>query len=193
MKEQDYEQLTLFQADSHANRLVRPGSREARTTTVTSGRRCLELYHQSGPLGLLVKMCLESSIWRSTRCYLTWKTSATPAKRCLFRLVPSMPRTEETVSQSWPTPTAMDAKGLDQNLRKDATSRRSVLLSQLVAMYATPPARDFKSPDMNENSKRPSKKTELPSQIGGLLNPEWVEWLMGFPIGWTELDASETP
>ena len=26
----------------------------------------------------------------------------------------------------------------------------------------------------------------------GLLNPEWVEWLMGFPIGWTDCDASET-
>ena len=26
----------------------------------------------------------------------------------------------------------------------------------------------------------------------GPLNPEWEEWLMGYPIGWTELDASET-
>lgn len=26
----------------------------------------------------------------------------------------------------------------------------------------------------------------------GLMNPEWIEWLMGYPIGWTELDASET-
>ena len=27
----------------------------------------------------------------------------------------------------------------------------------------------------------------------GLMNPAWIEWLMGFPIGWTELNASETP
>lgn len=27
----------------------------------------------------------------------------------------------------------------------------------------------------------------------GYLNPAWVEWLMGFPIGWTDLNASETP
>lgn len=26
----------------------------------------------------------------------------------------------------------------------------------------------------------------------GYLNPEWVEWLTGFPIGWSELNASET-
>ncbi len=27
---------------------------------------------------------------------------------------------------------------------------------------------------------------------GGKLNPEWVEWLMGWPIGWTALDAQAT-
>lgn len=26
----------------------------------------------------------------------------------------------------------------------------------------------------------------------GPMNPEWVEWLMGYPIGWTELNVSET-
>ena len=26
----------------------------------------------------------------------------------------------------------------------------------------------------------------------GYLNPNWIEWLMGYPIGWTELNASET-
>jgi hypothetical protein len=28
---------------------------------------------------------------------------------------------------------------------------------------------------------------------GGQLNPEWVEWLMGYPIGWTALEPSATP
>lgn len=27
----------------------------------------------------------------------------------------------------------------------------------------------------------------------GSLNPTWVEWLMGFPLGWTDLGASEMP
>jgi hypothetical protein len=26
----------------------------------------------------------------------------------------------------------------------------------------------------------------------GRLNPMWVEWLMGYPIGWTDLNVSET-
>jgi len=27
----------------------------------------------------------------------------------------------------------------------------------------------------------------------GSLNPAWVEWLMGYPIGWTDLEDSEMP
>lgn len=27
--------------------------------------------------------------------------------------------------------------------------------------------------------------------VSGQLNPPWVEWLMGFPIGWTDLEPSE--
>jgi DNA (cytosine-5)-methyltransferase 1 len=27
----------------------------------------------------------------------------------------------------------------------------------------------------------------------GQMNPQWVEWLMGYPIGWTDCEDSETP
>ena len=27
----------------------------------------------------------------------------------------------------------------------------------------------------------------------GALNPPWVEWLMGFPIGWTDCEPAATP
>ena len=29
--------------------------------------------------------------------------------------------------------------------------------------------------------------------VSGQLNPTWVEWLMGFPCGWTDCEPSETP
>jgi hypothetical protein len=35
--------------------------------------------------------------------------------------------------------------------------------------------------------------TDNQQKTGGHLNPQWVEWLMGFPIGWTDLNNSETP
>ena len=221
MNGQDYAQLTLFPAGSPASHSVLPGSSEARKMTVTSGRRCLELYRNSGPLGSLVRMCLGLSIWRSTRCYLTWKLSATPSRRLLFRLQASMPRTDANelplwptprandgekrgnVSSDprnelpgavrfWPTPTVMDSKGLDTHLRKDCTSTRSVLLSQKVAMFATPQHRGFRT-GQKSRWENPERSRNLNDQIGGQLNPTWVEWLMGFPIGWTDLNASETP
>jgi hypothetical protein len=40
----------------------------------------------------------------STDCLLTWKESATPASRRLFRLVPSTRPTDETAFGLWPTP-----------------------------------------------------------------------------------------
>ena len=30
-------------------------------------------------------------------------------------------------------------------------------------------------------------------QQNGSLNPQWVEWLMGYPVGWTDLQDSATP
>jgi hypothetical protein len=53
-------------------------------------------------------------------------------------------------------------------------------------MFPTPTANDAK------NNAAPSQRTEngrnsdaLNVVVGGSLNPDWVEWLMGFPFGWT--------
>lgn len=32
----------------------------------------------------------------------------------------------------------------------------------------------------------------LNAEVGGQLNPRWVEWLMGWPIGWTSLEPLAT-
>ena len=205
--------------------------------TVTSGRKCSESYVKSGPLGCLVRTCLESSIWHSTRCLLTWKTKATKAKRSLFQLAALTPRTEETGSLFWPTPTstgaalsggtgnyktllAMERRGLisEEERRSFANGNggktNPALLEWLMGyeqkfteLIPTPRASDANGAAMNswysqtvqverERGKYHGKLNELvqvtPLGRLGPLNPEWVEWLMGFPIGWTELDASET-
>ena len=53
-------------------------------------------------------------------------------------------------------------------------------------MYATPQARDYRSGQI-ERWEDNARSRNLNDQYGGQLNPTWVEWLMGFPIGWTEL------
>ena len=65
--------------------------------------------------------------------------------------------------------------------------------------YPTPAARDWKDTGDIKNWKSLDKyQTSLPkevakeSEVTGQLNPTWVEWLMGFPLGWTDLKDSET-
>ena len=95
----------LLPLDGHASLSVTRGSAEARTITVISGQRCSELLTLSGRSFSLARMCLESLAWNSTRCFLTWKASATPAKRLIFRLVESEPSTSD-IGFGWlPTPT----------------------------------------------------------------------------------------
>jgi hypothetical protein len=36
------------------------------------------------------------------------------------------------------------------------------------------------------------QQTVADPKTGGQLNPMWVEWLMGYPKGWTDLKPSET-
>lgn len=49
-------------------------------------------------------------------------------------------------------------------------------------MFTTPRASD--SVGTNGGGNCASLRTD----IGGQLNPDWVDWLMGFPVGWTNID-----
>ena len=192
-----YEQLTLFPAASPASRSPSPGSDEAREMTVTSGLRCCELLRSSGPAGCLVKMLLASSIWRSTRCFLTWKPSATPGGRSLFLLRPSTPRTGGTDAPSWPTPTAADTyTGRMKSTQQKAGSMHSLNLAAAINMWPTPTTgaglcggsgnyRQLKDLEARGQITEEERRS-MAAGNGGQLNPDWVEWLMGFPPGWTE-------
>ena len=185
MSEQGCEQLTLFQEDSRASRFPPPGSDEARRMTAIYGRKCLESYPTYGHVGLLEKMLLESSIWRSTRCWLTWRIKATKQGRLYCQLVASMPRIDDTESPYWPTPTTQDSRD-GSKMRKEAKGRHAMSLNNAVAMWPTPNASSGTGPG-HPDSKQGAEN--LQTVVGGTLNPTWVEWLMGFPIGWTDLDA----
>jgi len=52
--------------------------------------------------------------------------------------------------------------------------------------FATPQARDFRT-GSTDRWDNPERSRNLNDQIGGQLNPTWVEWLMGWLLGWTEL------
>jgi site-specific DNA-cytosine methylase len=53
-------------------------------------------------------------------------------------------------------------------------------------LWPTPCARD--SRDCGAPAEASRNTPSLAHQPGGQLNPTWVEWLMGYPLGWTELE-----
>lgn len=123
----------------HASPFPLPAGERVRRTAVTSGLTCSVPFTRSGPVGLLVRTLVASSRWYSPARRLTWDVSPLcserislytvsgrntssrpsavilsvkdiPSSRCLFRLVPSVPRTEGTVCGLLPTPIASDFK-----------------------------------------------------------------------------------
>ena len=67
-------------------------------------------------------------------------------------------------------------------------------------MYPTPTARDWKDTMSQEKAIAQMKKRDSPgiglivaAQNGGKLNPQFVEWLMNYPTGWTELNVLVMP
>ena len=106
---------------------------------------------------------------------------------------------------NFPTPTKSDVfVGQLKSKQRTKKSKHSVSLSQAVTthkdLYPTPQASAYKgvgplgSKSHNHRLKRKYLDAVIQEkeQTTGRLNPQWVEWLMGYPIGWTELKDSET-
>jgi hypothetical protein len=95
------------------------------------------------------------------------------------------PRTDEIESGLWlGTPTATMTE------RSEAFRRNShPTPADFVRMWPTPTAQDSKNNGAPSQMVRNSKP--LNAEVGGSLNPMWVEWLMGWPLGWTDLKPLE--
>jgi hypothetical protein len=62
-------------------------------------------------------------------------------------------------------------------------------------LWRTPTSRDWKG--MSAKSWRERLKGDLtptlPDQLGGTPNPDWIDWLMGFPVGWSSKSKDLKP
>ena len=91
----------------------------------------------------------------------------------------------------WPTPTATERSGINPKTGKGAG------LSKTVQMWPTPTTRDHKGGYLGGRMRNGKvsmdtldvavQYTDNQQKNGGQLNPQWVEWLMGYPEGWTDL------
>ena len=89
--------------------------------------------------------------------------------------------------ETWPTPCATDYKGSGQTGqlrdRLDYAAERGATKSKT---YNWPTPRILKKNTTIEEAR------QMGAGNGGQLNPTWVEWLMGWPLGWTDLKPLET-
>ncbi len=94
----------------------------------------------------------------------------------------------EEVKRLWPTPKSQNARGPGEHGNGGMDLQTAVARMPFAALWLTPDAQMAKHGEPTEweiENRGPDYK--LHCQVGGALNPMWVEWLMGFPEGWTDL------
>lgn len=91
--------------------------------------------------------------------------------------------------EQWPTPLAADAQRSGSRARPGTKGHPGVTLNEKVRADpgSTPP--DGASGDAPDGRSSSDSSTD---ESSGQLNPTWVEWLMGFRLGWTALRVSVT-
>ena len=109
--------------------------------------------------------------------------------------------------KKWPTPGAQDAKWRDTphtaQLRKDQGNQlglHAAVILEDQAPWPTPRASEWKgtgplgskSHEYRLDRGYLDATVQERGQTTGPLNPTWVEWLMGWPTGWTDLKQLET-
>lgn len=88
----------------------------------------------------------------------------------------------------WPTPCSRDWKdGTAENCRGVPENS---LLGRAVH-WRTPNSTDWKNRGTAEYREN-DRQIQLQTQVGGKLNPVWVELLMGWPKHWTDLNPLDT-
>ena len=102
----------------------------------------------------------------------------------------------------WPTPNtqgyrsdgelAMLAKRAKDYEEYHAMTGRAAQ-SKRMKHWPTPVSRDWKMSGRKSEAKRQARRMAFCATVdtGGQLNPTWVEWLMGWPLGWTDLRPLE--
>ena len=128
----------------------------------------------------------------------TWPKAGIIADGMLSEL-PTLVRTiEENGCGFWPTPQTMDSiemtrpvflKGKSYRIKSNQGIEGQAGLRDAVKMFPTPTKQDACN---NAGPSQANRNTPpLNSVVGGSLNPAWVDWLMGWPIEWTDLKPLE--
>ena len=192
--------------DSLASLIRSQESELAKLTNVISGRT---------PGGSLAEYDRDSSCWKT--CQASFLTDTPPLSSENFprwgmtragRFYPLPMLALRTCAsgggalQNVPTPMVADAKK-HSPAESGGNSGKNLVRYSLGLMWPTPQTTDYKGSVSKQKAKERSdhpRGKRLPEEmtlrddvdVGGKLNPTWVEWLMGWPLAWTALKPSAT-
>jgi hypothetical protein len=154
------------------------------------GQRCAELLARYDPATQswrTSQLCLDGALAEFSE---TWPRSGMTRNGTAYQLPPLVHLTAATASGLWPTP-----HGFSKDGKSNGPSGNELGRAVNQAMWPTPVSRDKRT---IKGAQHPSGWTgakwlcetvgEVEGTTTGSLNPTWVEWLMGFPEGWTALE-----
>ena len=208
---QSKEQLTLFAADSlnfartSATQVNAPASRANGLDSGLNTPDLLAKYDPNTSSWKTSQLCLDGDYQEFSE---TWPRSGMTRSGTAYRLPTLAHRITETGYGFWPTPDTRGFvnEGSVQMLSKmcDSWEEYSSMAYRAAGnkkrkYWPTPQApdnRDRGNLSSGAVARRMEKGKQISlsqsvSDISGQLNPTWVEGLMGFPIGWTDIAEGE--
>ena len=196
------EQLSLWTssaADTPANHSAPQANDEAQTTLDTYGHGYETPLAHYDPDTQSWKTLGAISLWGEQPSLENLPKSGMTRSGVLYQQPDWVRPIDVTASLLWPTPRSSSAMAEDMDAlreRLDNGTKYKSRLEEAIAMWPTPRAAQGEARNHTVYARSTDKPQNLenrlaqadPALIGGKLNPAWVEWLMGFPIGWTDLE-----
>ena len=200
--QQSYD-LTSFAADIHASLSAQQENDKAKPTQDTYGPGSENPLASYDPDTQSWKMYGDTSLWGEPQSLASLPPSGMTQNGVLYQQPAWAQITDVIESLLWPTPTTQEVEHPEAVWNKKGRrvspngNTHSMGLADAVNLWPTPTAsswgnegsRAMLDKKIAEGCITEQDKRAMTAGNGGKLNPTWVEWLMGFPTGWTDLEA----
>lgn len=211
--EKKLKQMSL-QGEYPVNQYQSQENKKVKKMIDSYSQKCLESLKRLDQDGQLLKMCktlLTSQMEQSSKTLLKgWKPKISKSNVLVFQLVHKVLGTKEKESGSLlPTPTTDSVSERTKKYKQGGTP----LTMAVRQMYPTPNATNINTPQpdrveqvssggfilrkknkphMTYGARLQDVMHHLDKNPGGKLNPNFVEFLMGYPHQWTEIEPTES-
>jgi len=181
-------QSTLSQVDSHAKTLAqRVRVQDCPENVQGWFSRCCELLRRCNLIlssRKTVRFCVPVDLAPSSKNLTAWGMMQDGV---CWELGISARPIEETGCGYLPTPSA-SSYGTNKGGAAGRTGKERPSLQTMAktGVWPAPTCHDRKGKTGAIRGKNAKGGPTLTQAVGGTLNPNWVEWLMGWPIGWTD-------